>query len=209
MSDILLILFLITLIYIGVANRLFTYISVLAIQGILLFGIAFIELIEINTLNLIFVLLETIVFKTIAIPFFMRRVIKRNNIKREAEPFISNFISVVIITAIILSSFLLSNTLHDRHLQKMFFVVAISALFTGMYIIASRRKVITHVMGYLIIENGVFILSLAVGNEMPMLVNTGILLDIFVSVLLLGIFINKIGDVIKEQDVDFLTNLKD
>ncbi len=209
MSDILLILFLITLIYIGVANRLFTYISVLAIQGVLLFGIAFIELIEINTLNLIFVLLETIVFKTIAIPFFMRRVIKRNNIKREAEPFISNFISVVIITAIILSSFLLSNTLHDRHLQKMFFVVAISALFTGLYIIASRRKVITHVMGYLIIENGVFILSLAVGNEMPMLVNTGILLDIFVSVLLLGIFINKIGDVIKEQDVDFLTNLKD
>ncbi|HAQ66031.1 MAG TPA: hypothetical protein DCR43_09310 [Bacteroidales bacterium] len=209
MSDILLILFLITLIYIGVANRLFTYISVLAIQGILLFGIAFIELIEINTLNLIFVLLETIVFKTIAIPFFMRRVIKRNNIKREAEPFISNFVSVVIITAIILSSFLLSNTLHDKHLQKMFFVVAISALFTGMYIIASRRKVITHVMGFLIIENGVFILSLAVGNEMPMLVNTGILLDIFVSVLLLGIFVNKIGDVIKDHDVDFLTNLKD
>ena len=144
-----------------------------------------------------------------SIPFFMRRVIKRNNIKREAEPFISNFVSVVIITAIILSSFLLSNTLHDKHLQKMFFVVAISALFTGMYIIASRRKVITHVMGFLIIENGVFILSLAVGNEMPMLVNTGILLDIFVSVLLLGIFVNKIGDVIKDHDVDFLTNLKD
>lgn len=209
MSDIFLILFLITLIYIGVANRLFTYISVLAFQGVLLFGIAFIELIEINTVNLVFVLLETIVFKTIAIPVFLRRVIRRNQIKREAEPFVSNFVSVVIITAIILISFLLSNTLHDEHLQKMFFVVAISSLFTGMYIIASRRKIITHVMGYLIIENGVFILSLAVGNEMPMLVNTGILLDIFVSVLLLGIFVNKIGDVIKEQDVDYLSNLKD
>ena len=209
MSDIFLILFLITLIYIGVANRLFTYISVLAFQGVLLFGIAFIELIEINTVNLVFVLLETIVFKTIAIPVFLRRVIRRNQIKREAEPFVSNFVSVVIITAIILVSFLLSNTLHDEHLQKMFFVVAISSLFTGMYIIASRRKIITHVMGYLIIENGVFILSLAVGNEMPMLVNTGILLDIFVSVLLLGIFVNKIGDVIKEQDVDYLSNLKD
>jgi len=209
MSDIFLILFLITLIYIGVANRLFTYISVLAFQGVLLFGIAFIELIEINTVNLVFVLLETIIFKTIAIPVFLRRVIRRNQIKREAEPFVSNFVSVVIITAIILVSFLLSNTLHDEHLQKMFFVVAISSLFTGMYIIASRRKIITHVMGYLIIENGVFILSLAVGNEMPMLVNTGILLDIFVSVLLLGIFVNKIGDVIKEQDVDYLSNLKD
>lgn len=209
MTDILLIMFCITLIYIGIANRLFTYISVLAFQGILLFGIAFIELIEINTVNLVFVLLETIVFKTVAIPVFLRRVIRRNQIKREAEPFVSNFVSVVIITAIILSSFLISNMLHDKHLQKMFFVVAISSLFTGMYIIASRRKIITHVMGYLVIENGVFILSLAVGNEMPMLVNTGILLDIFVSVLLLGIFVNKIGDVIKGHDVESLANLKD
>ena len=64
-------------------------------------------------------------------------------------------------------------------------------------------------MGFLIIENGVFVLSLAVGTEMPMLVNIGILLDIFASVLILGVFVNKIGDVLKEQDVDQLRNLKD
>jgi hydrogenase-4 component E len=87
--------------------------------------------------------------------------------------------------------------------------VALSALFTGLYIIITRRKIITHVMGFLIIENGVFVLSLAVGSEMPMLVNTGILLDIFVSVILLGIFADKIGDVFEEQDVEQLRNLKD
>ena len=64
-------------------------------------------------------------------------------------------------------------------------------------------------MGFLVIENGVFILSLAVGNKMPMLVNTGILLDLFVSVLVLGIFVNKIGDVLKDVDVEQLQNLKD
>ena len=64
-------------------------------------------------------------------------------------------------------------------------------------------------MGFIIIENGVFVLSLAVGTEMPMLVNIGILLDIFASVLILGVFVNKIGDVLKEQDVDQLRNLKD
>lgn len=209
MSNILLIAFTISLIYIGMANRLYTYISAIAFQGVILFGVAFIELIEINTVNLIFVLLETIVFKTIVIPMFLNYVIKRNNITREAEPFLTNFVSVVIITGIILGSFLLSNTIHDTYLRKIFFVVALSALFTGLYIIITRRKIITHVMGFLVIENGVFILSLAVGNEMPMLVNIGILLDIFVSVLLLGIFANKIGDVLKEQDVSQLRNLKD
>jgi hydrogenase-4 component E len=64
-------------------------------------------------------------------------------------------------------------------------------------------------MGYLIIENGVFVLSLAVGNEMPMLVNLGIMLDVFGSVLILGIFLIKIGDVFKDVDVDQLSNLKD
>lgn len=209
MTNILLIAFAISLIYIGMANRLYTYISAIAFQGVILFGVAFIELIEINVINLIFVLLETIVFKTILIPVFLNYVINRNKITREAEPFLTNFVSVVIITGIILGSFLLSNTIHDTHLRKIFFVVALSALFTGLYIIITRRKIITHVMGFLIIENGVFILSLAVGNEMPMLVNIGILLDIFVSVLLLGIFANKIGDVLKEQDVSQLRNLKD
>jgi hydrogenase-4 component E len=61
-------------------------------------------------------------------------------------------------------------------LKSIFFVVALSALFTGLYIIVTRRKIITHVMGFLVIENGVFVLSLAVGNEMPMIVNTGIML---------------------------------
>ncbi len=209
MTNILLIIFTISLIYLGVANRLKSYIAVISFQGIILFGVAFIELIEINWLNLVLILLETIVFKTIVIPYFLNYIIKKNKITREAEPFLPDFLSVVIITVIILGSFLLSNTINDPKLKKIFFVVALSALFTGLYIIVSRRKIITHVMGFLVIENGVFVLSMAVGNEMPMLVNIGILLDIFASVFLLGIFVNKIGDVLKEGDVEHLSKLKD
>ena len=209
MINILLIAFIISLLHMGLSKRLNTYIAVLAFQGILLFGVAFIELIEINVVNLLFVLLETIGFKTIAIPYFLNYVIKRNKITRESDPFLPDFLSIVIITTIIIGSFLLSNTIHDAHLRKIFFVTALSALFTGLYFIISRKKIITHVMGFLIIENGVFVLSLAVGTEMPMLVNIGILLDIFASVLLLGVFVNKIGDILKEQDVDQLRSLKD
>ena len=209
MTNILLITFIISLIYIAVANRLYTYIVILSFQGFVLFGVAFIELTEISLINLILILFETVVFKAIVILVFLNYVIKKNNITREAEPFLSNFISVVIVTAIIISSFLLSNSIHDEQLKSIFFVVALSALFTGLYIIVTRRKIITHVMGFLVIENGVFVLSLAVGNEMPMIVNTGIMLDIFVSVLVLGIFINRIGDVLKEHDAEQLQQLKD
>lgn len=209
MTNTLLIALIISLIYMVVANRLYTYVSILSFQGVVLFGVAFIELIEISVVNLIFILFETIVFKALVIPVFLNYVIKKNNITREAEPFLPNFISVVVVTAIIIASFLLSNTIHDVRLKSIFFVVALTALFTGLYIIITRRKIITHVMGFLVIENGVFVLSLAVGNEMPMVVNIGIMLDIFVSVLVLGIFVNKIGDVLKEHDAEQLQQLKD
>lgn len=193
----------------AIANRLMTYIKVLAFQGVLLFFVVFIQLNEINTLNLVLILLETIVFKSVAVPMFLAYLLKRNNITREAEPFLPNFVSLVITTLIVVITILISNTIKDVHLDKIFFVVALSTLFFGLYLIATRRKIITHVMGYMVIENGVFVLSLAVGNEMPMLVNLGILLDIFASVLILGIFLNKIGDVFKDVDVDQLSNLKD
>lgn len=209
MIDVFLIILLMTLFYMSIANRLLTYIKVLALQGVLLFFVVFLQLKQVTTLNLVLILLETIVFKSIAVPFFLAYVLRRNNITREAEPYLPNFVSLIITTFIVIITILLSHNIKDTHLDKIFFVVALSSLFFGMYLIATRRKIITHVMGYMVIENGVFVLSLAVGNEMPMLVNLGIMLDIFASVLILGIFLNKIGDVFKDVDVDQLTSLKD
>lgn len=209
MTNVLLIIFIISLLYVSIANRIVTYVRVLALQGFILFGVTFMQLHDIKTYNLVLILLETIIFKAIAVPMFLSYLIKRNKITRETEPYLPHFISLLIVTTIIVITVLLANSIQDTYLDKIFFIVSLSTLFTGLYFIASRKKIITHVMGYLMIENGVFVLSLAVGNEMPNLVNLGIMLDVFASVLILGIFLNKIGDVFKDVDVDQLSNLKD
>ncbi|BAX82496.1 hypothetical protein [Labilibaculum antarcticum] len=209
MTDILLIVFAITVLFMSIANRIYTYINILIFQGFILFGVTYLSLTEINTWNLILIMLETIIFKALAVPLFIKYLIKRNKITREAEPYLPNFISLIIVTTIIIITIILSSSIEDTYLDKTYFVVALANLFTGLYLIVSRKKIIIHVIGYLIIENGVFVLALAVGNEMPMLVNLGIMLDIFASVLILGIFFNKLGDVIKDPDVNFLRKLKD
>jgi hydrogenase-4 component E len=209
MTNVLLIIFIISLLYVSIANRIITYVRVLALQGFILFGVTFLQLKDIQTWNLVLILLETIVFRAVAVPMFLAYLISRNKITRETEPYLPHFISLIIITMIVVITVLLANSIQDTHLDKIFFIVSLSTLFTGLYFIASRKKIITHVMGYLMIENGVFVLSLAVGNEMPNLVNLGIMLDVFASVLILGIFLNKIGDVFKAADVDQLSNLKD
>jgi len=209
MIDILLIALAMSLLYMSIANRIITYLRILVFQGFILFGTIYLTLTNVSTVNLLLIMLETIVFKAIAVPWFMSYIIKRNKITREAEPYLPNFVSLIIVTLIIVFTIILSSSIKDENLDKTYFVVALSTLFTGLYLIVSRKKIITHVVGYLVIENGVFILSLAVGNEMPMLVNLGIMLDIFASVLILGIFFNKIGDVIQDPDVNLLRNLKD
>ena len=209
MTHVLLVVFLITLLYIGIANRLFTYINILMVQGFILFGVAYIQLHNMSWGNLTFVLLETAVFKALIIPLFMKNIIRKNGITREAEPFVPNVVSLMMITLIIVGSFFGTTNINMGNMDIVFFVVAVSTVFVGLFIIISRKKLITHVMGYLVLENGIFILSLAVGNEMPILVNCGILLDIFVSILVLGIFVNKVGDVFKDTDADQLNHLRD
>jgi len=209
MTDILLIALAMSLLYISIANRLFTYLSILVFQGFILFGVTYLTLTKISTINLMLIMLETIVFKALAVPWFINYIIKRNGITREAEPYLPNFVSLIIVTFITVATIILSSSIKDVNLDKTFFVVALSTIFTGLYLIVTRKKIITHVIGYLIIENGVFVLSLAVGNEMPMLVNLGIMLDIFASVLILGVFFNRIGDFLKDPDIDHLRNLKD
>jgi hydrogenase-4 component E len=209
MINLLLIIFIVTLYVCATAIRLKTFIKAIAFQGLLLFGIFFLRLNELNTINLILLLLETLIFKAMVIPWFLHFLIKRNKITRETDPYVSNFASLFIITFVVMTTFFLANTLKGGVFENIYFVIASITIFTGLFLIISRRKIITHVMSFIILENGVVILSLAVGVEMPMLVNLGILLDIFVTVLVLGIFAIKIGDIFKEAEVDHLRGLKD
>lgn len=209
MVNLVLLCFLATLFFIITAWRLVTYLQILALQGILLFAAAYFSLSSMHTANFAFILFETVVAKAVAIPLFIGYILKRNNITREAEPLIPVFISLVLMVGFIILTFFFSYASGLNILDNLFFVVSLATVFTGLFIIMTRRKIITHIMGYLIIENGVFILALAVGNEMPMMVNMGVLLDVFASVLTLGIFLNKIGDVFKDGDVTLLMRLKD
>lgn len=210
MNTILLIAFMITLLYFAVANRMMTCVSILVIQGLLICGVAILSLHEMNWLNLGVILLETLIVKATLMPFFIRRVIIKNKITRETEPSVANSVSLAVVSAIVVLTYLASHFMpQPETLNITYFVTALSAILSGLYFVATRRKVITHVICYVIVENGAFILSLASGGEMPAMVNLGVLLDVLVSVFLLAIFINKVGDVTGDGDVSGLTTLKD
>ena len=208
MISLLIISFGITLIYLSIAERMRTYNTLIAVQGALLFAITYVELKDIDVWHLILILLETLIIKVIVLPYFISRLLIRKHGGGSIAMVVPGFVSLTVVSIIIFLSFLLSYLLHDDQIQVKYFTGAIAAIFTGLYLIIVHKQVFTHMMGYLTIENGIFLLSLAIGNEMPLIVNLAVLLDVFSSVLILGIFINRL-EAFNSLDVDQLKDLKD
>ncbi len=184
----LIVMFAITLVYFASAERLVTYIRLIGIQGLLLCGVAVLELTEINTVNLIFIIAETIIIKAIVIPYLLRRITAVSGVTKVHRQAMPGFYLVILSVAALLASLILSWSLRNPYVNVIYMTIALFCLFTGLLLIVTHRLIISHLTGFLILENAVFLFSIAVGNEMPMLINIGILLDIFVGVLILGFF---------------------
>ena len=97
----------------------------------------------------------------------------------------------------------------DNSTDMLFFGAALYALLSGLVLITRRKRIFAHMVGFLIIENGVFLFSMAIGVHMPILINIAILLDILISVLMLGMFITRLGERLHTDDTDALTRIKD
>ena len=188
MVNYLIVLFAITLVYFSSAERLIIYIRLIGIQGLLLCGIAIFELKEINGANLVFIALETMIFKTILIPYLLSRIISRSGIAKVHRQAMPGFYLLILSIFALLISVILANSLVNPYINTIYMAIALFTLFTGLLLIVTHKLIISHLIGFLVIENSVFMFSLAVGNKMPMLINVGILLDIFVGVLILGFF---------------------
>ncbi len=204
MNVLLIIVFAITLIYLSMTERFPVYAGLIGFQGLLLFALSFLELQAITLATLLFVALETLVFKVIVVPYMLFRIINKTGETRVHENALPGFYSLLFISLGLLLSIVVSFSMNTTPENMIYFTVAFFAVYTGMFMIISHKKIFSHLVGFLVIENAVLLLSLAIGSEMPMLINIGILLDIFVSVLILGVFVMRL-----KQHASELTRLKD
>jgi len=184
----LIVLFAVTLIYLASAERLLNYVRLIAIQGLLLCGIALLELKDVNTANLVFIVAETLLFKTLLIPYLLSAIIGKSGVTKVHRQAMPGFYLLLFSIAGLLISVILAVILVNPFINSIYLAIALFTLLTGLLLIVTHKLIISHLIGFLVVENAVFLFSLAIGNEMPMLINIGILLDIFVGVLILGFF---------------------
>lgn len=162
-------------------------------------------------LQTIVVAAGAIVIKGVVIPFMLMRAMRDAAIRREVEPFIGFIPSLFLGAAGTALALLFSGRLPlaPEHEGSLLVPSSLATVITGFLVLTTRRKAITQVVGYLLLENGVFIMGLCLLDAMPFLVEVGVLLDLFVGIFVMGIIINHISREFASLDVGRLSSLKE
>lgn len=205
------ILFGLTMLYLAATSRIISHIRLLIAQGVLLFLICCTNFAHTEILNFAFLTVETLIVKSILIPLFLCKVQKKTGSNRDYAPNVPHFYSLVIASIILLGGFLISNYWMSsvKMISPIHFGVSVATIVISLWLITIKHHIISNVICFITMENGIFLLSLSVAKEMPMLVNMGVLLDVFIAVYILGLFVNVINKEFKDLEVSHLSELKD
>jgi hydrogenase-4 component E len=149
--------------------------------------------------------------KGLLIPGMLTRALRDAAIRREIEPYISFVMSLVLGAVATGAAILFADRLPlaPEHQGSLLVPASLATVLTGFVILATRRKAITQVVGYLVLENGIFIMGLTLHEALPSLVEIGVLLDLLVAIFVIGIVINHINREFASLDVARLDTLKE
>ena len=161
-------------------------------------------------LQAIWLAAANVALKGVIFPLVLLHLRARTEHDREVEPFVgfvaSILFGIVALAGSLWLALLLQPALHHAPLQML--EAAIFLISIGLFIIIGRRNALMQVIGYLVLENGIFGFGVTTVGEGALLVELGVLLDAFVAVFVLGIAILHIKREFGSSDVDQLSELK-
>lgn len=153
----------------------------------------------------------TITVKSVLLPLLIKRALSNTVVRRDVEPLVGYSLSLFfgLIFVGISALAVLKMPMPPIHTSPLVIMVGMLTVCTGLFLIITRTKAITQTIGYLVLENGIYALGIAVAAESPFIVELGILLDVFVGVFVMGIMIENINREFDNIDTNQLTSLKD
>jgi hydrogenase-4 component E len=152
-----------------------------------------------------------LVVKGVVIPWLLMWAIREASIRREVEPIVGFIPSLLLCAVGVALAFAFSSAMPLPTPEKHGFLVptALSTVWTGLLLVVSRRKAVSQVIGFLVLENGVFLFGLLLSDFMPAMVEAGVLLDLFAAVFVMGIVMFDINREFSSLDTEKLSALKD
>lgn len=213
-ADAVLTLVLLSVLFSLSSHRLMALVKIMAFQGFCISLVPFfLGSHEHLAQGLIFFPLIIMLVKAVLIPAFIYFAVKKVSIQREVEPIIGYHASIFIGLLLIVFSAYISTQIGISRpsANKLLLPTAITTLASGLFLLMARRKAITQVIGYLLMENGIYLVGFSLSKETYSMyvVEFGILLDLLVGIMVMGIVLLNINRTFDDIDTSLMINLKD
>jgi hydrogenase-4 component E len=190
-------------------TRLSSCIRGIAAQGLLL-GLLPLLLASQVSIHAVSLGVGTVLVKAILLPWFLNRAIREAAVRREIEPLVGFIASQLLGALAVALAFAIASRLPMPATQQRLLVpVSLATLMIGFIVLTTRRKALMQVVGYLILENGIYLFGLTQTESVPFLIELGVLLDVFVGVFIMGIVVFHINREFDSLDSTRLTELTD
>ncbi len=193
------------------SSRLPSLIRIMSLQGVVLGLMPLIMVLEALDWRVVALALATMAGKGVVIPGLLRRAMRAAHIEREMDPFIGFVPSLLLGAGGAIAAVGVARALPllPEHAETLLLPGAISSMLTGFILLIGRAKAISQVCGFLILENGIYLFGLLLIHSTPLLVESGILLDVTVGVFVIGIIVDRIQRAFDSLDTRKLTTLRE
>jgi hydrogenase-4 component E len=207
--DVLGALLLFTMLVILASGQLFRAIYAVALQAVFL-GIAGAVLgAATGNPDLWIIAGVTIVVKAVVLPWLLIRVVKKVQISREIEPAIPMNFTLSVAAGIVVLAFHLNASLGSvrQTITGNALPVGVTLILVGVLVMASRRKALVQMVGLFASENGIFFTAMAVSQGMPLIIEIGVILDVVLGALVMGILVLRVRSSV-DADIADLESLR-
>lgn len=190
-------------------TRLRTCIRAVASQGLLL-GVLPVLIAPALSIHAVGLAIGTVAVKAVALPWLLTWAIREAAVRRELEPSIGPITSLLLGAGAVALAFAIAARLPEPPGSEGLLVpYSLATLVIGFIVLTTRRKAVTQVVGYLMLENGIYLFGLTQTESVPFLLELGVLLDVFVGVFIMGIVVFHINREFDSLDSARLTELND
>ncbi len=207
--DILGALLLFTMLLILASGQLFRAIYAVAVQAVFL-GIAGAVLgAATGNLDLWVIAGITIVVKAVLLPWLLIWVVRRIHIPRDIEPVVPITVTLALAAGMVVLAFHLSASLGPvrQAITGNALPVGVALILIGVLVMATRRKALVQMVGLFASENGIFFTAMAVSQGMPLIIEIGVILDVVLGALVMGILVLRVRSSV-DTDIADLESLR-
>jgi hydrogenase-4 component E len=209
-ADLVLILVVLTNLKLMASSRLGACIRTTAAQGILLGLLPLLVHAHTAPLRVVGLALGSVSLKGVVFPWLLFRALREAEVTREVEPYVGYLTSILVGVLALAASFWLGGRLplSAPATSPLLAPTALFSILAGLFLIVGRKRAVNQVLGFLVLENGIYTFGVGIMAGTPFLVELGVLLDAFVAVFVMGIAVYHINREFDHMDADRLDRLK-